>query len=188
LTPRVNARARTREDRAGDPLDGLVNLFDLGIVLAVAFLLAALTSIDLAPSVLQQNDEQRSGATQVPSDSVIAKPGEEANTIELQPGEEVVGQGEPVGTVYKLDDGRTVIVRPGSAPPVPGEDTPDGDAGSTPSPGSGSSGSSASPTTPAPPTTTPDPTDTPSPDGATGGADAPPDGALSAPQPSTGAP
>ena len=28
------------EDAAGDPLDGLVNLFDIGIVLAVAFLIA----------------------------------------------------------------------------------------------------------------------------------------------------
>lgn len=181
MTPRVNARARTREDRAGDPLDGLVNLFDLGIVLAVAFLLAALTSIDLAPSVLQQNDQQ-AGAVPVPADSVIQKPGEEANTIELQPGEEVVGQGEPVGTVYKLDDGRTVIVRPDSAEPVPGEQTPDG--GTSP----GSSGSGSTTTTPDPATTTPDPSNTPSPDGATGGADAPSDDALTAPQPSTGAP
>jgi hypothetical protein len=183
LTPRVNARARTREDRAGDPLDGLVNLFDLGIVLAVAFLLAALTSIDLAPSVLQQNDAQRSGSTQVPADSVIAKPGEEANTIELQPGEEVVGQGEPVGTVYKLDDGRTVIVRPGSAPPVPGERTPPNGETSP-----GSSGAEPTTTAPDPATTTQDPSNTPSPDGATGGADAPADDALTAPQPSTGAP
>ncbi len=30
------------EDAAGDPLDGLVNLFDIGIVLAVAFLIAGL--------------------------------------------------------------------------------------------------------------------------------------------------
>ena len=29
-------------DEAGDPLDGLVNLFDLGIVLAVAFLIAGI--------------------------------------------------------------------------------------------------------------------------------------------------
>jgi len=176
LTPRVNARARTREDRAGDPLDGLVNLFDLGIVLAVAFLLAALTSIDLAPSVLQQNDQQQTGAVPVPADSVIQKPGEEANTIELQPGEEVVGQGEPVGTVYRLDDGRTVIVRPDSAAPVPGERAPDGDS----SRGSGST------------TTTPTPDSTPSPDDGSsgdgsGGAGAPED-ALTAPQPSTGAP
>ena len=30
----VRPRARRRDDRAGDPLDGLVNLFDLGVVLA----------------------------------------------------------------------------------------------------------------------------------------------------------
>ncbi len=170
MTSRVNARARTREDRAGDPLDGLVNLFDLGIVLAVAFLLAALSSIDLAPSVLKQNDAQTSGAVPVPADSVIQKPGEEANTIELQPGEEVVGQGEPVGTVYKLSDGRTVIVRPDSAEPVPGEKVPDS--------GSSDSGST---------TTTPTPGTTPSPDGPAGGSgsSSPPDDALTAPQPST---
>jgi hypothetical protein len=184
--PRVNARARTREDRAGDPLDGLVNLFDLGIVLAVAFLLAALTSIDLAPSVLQQNDQQQTGAVPVPADSVIQKPGEQANTIELQPGEEVVGQGEPVGTVYRLDDGSTVIVRPESAPPVPGEEAPGGSTGGS---GSGSSGGT-SPSAP----TTPSPDDTPAPGGSTappGGAtdgSIPPADALTAPQPSTGAP
>ena len=38
----VTPHANSRQDRAGDPLDGLVNLFDLGIVLSVAFLLAAL--------------------------------------------------------------------------------------------------------------------------------------------------
>jgi hypothetical protein len=173
LTPRVNPRARGREDRAGDPLDGLVNLFDLGIVLAVAFLLAALTSIDLAPSVLQQNQQQTGGA-QVPADSVIVEPGEETNPIELQPGEEVVGQGEPVGTVYRLSDGRTVIVRPEDEEPVPGEAAPEGDTGGGGSDGgSGSSGS-----------TTPSPETTPSPDGGAGA----PDDALDAPQPSTGAP
>jgi hypothetical protein len=173
LTSRVNARARTREDRAGDPLDGLVNLFDLGIVLAVAFLLAALTSIDLAPSVLKQNEAQKqSGAIPVPADSVIQKPGEAANTIELQPGEEVVGQGEPVGTVYRLDDGRTVIVRPDSAAPVPGEKTPDD---------SGSSGSGST-------TTTPTPDTTPSPDDSSGSVGNNSSGlpGLEAPQPSTG--
>ena len=50
--PTVSARARSREDRAGDPLDGLVNLFDLGIVLSVAFLLAALSSLKLGPEAL----------------------------------------------------------------------------------------------------------------------------------------
>ena len=48
---KVTPRARSRDDRAGDPLDGLVNLFDLGIVLSVAFLLAALSSLDLTEAI-----------------------------------------------------------------------------------------------------------------------------------------
>jgi hypothetical protein len=193
LTPLVNPRARTREDRAGDPLDGLVNLFDIGIVLAVAFLLAALTSIDLAPSVLKQNSEQAAGS-QVPADSVIVKPGQEDNPIQLQQGERVVGQGEPVGTVYKLDDGRTVIVRPEDEAPLPGEAPDDGTTGgSAPaqpgaSSGSGvgsSSGSGVGSST----TTTPDPASPSDPPTTPRGDDAPVDNeALTTPQPSTGAP
>ena len=35
-------RHRTIDDDAGDPLDGLVNLFDVGMILAIAFLIAGL--------------------------------------------------------------------------------------------------------------------------------------------------
>ena len=49
----VRPRSRSREDRAGDPLDGLVNLFDLGLVLSVAFLLAALSSLHLGGRGIQ---------------------------------------------------------------------------------------------------------------------------------------
>ena len=51
----VKSRARSRIDRSGDPLDGIVNLFDLGIVLAVAFLLAALQSVNLTDLLTRQN-------------------------------------------------------------------------------------------------------------------------------------
>jgi hypothetical protein len=47
----VTPRARIRQEHAGDPLDGLVNMFDIGIVLAVAFLLAALSSLGLSDAV-----------------------------------------------------------------------------------------------------------------------------------------
>lgn len=116
---RVTARARTREDRAGDPLDGLVNLFDIGIVLSVAFLIAALSSLDLT-SVLTDPDKARSGQS-VPADSVVVEPDSEVETIEIEPGQRVEGRGREVGTVYELEDGRTVIVRPGdgSTPSAP---------------------------------------------------------------------
>lgn len=108
--PTVRARARSREDRAGDPLDGLVNLFDLGIVLAVAFLLAALSSLKLSPDVLANH-----AAAARSRDAVVARPGDRVQSVRLQPGERVVGRGTPVGTVYRLDDGRTIVVQSAGA-------------------------------------------------------------------------
>ena len=103
----VTPNARRRGDRAGDPLEGLVNLFDLGIVLAVAFLLAALSSLKLS-SLLTSHDVTvvKKGAHQ---DTVIVKHGEHVRTIELSHAR-VVGKGEPIGRAYRLADGRVVIV------------------------------------------------------------------------------
>jgi hypothetical protein len=105
---KVTARARSRDDRAGDPLDGLVNLFDLGIVLSVAFLLAALSSLDLTDELTKS---QKTGSPTRPADAVVTQKGEKVKEVTLRPGEEVVGRGKPVGTVYELADGRTIIVR-----------------------------------------------------------------------------
>ena len=113
----VSTRARVHEDRGGDPLDGLVNLFDLGIVLAVAFLLAALSSVSLEEVFTDQEALQEARAVTASESDVVAE-------VELAPGERVVGQGEEIGTVYELDDGRTVIVRPQDSEPVPGEGAP----------------------------------------------------------------
>ena len=107
---KVTARARSRDDRAGDPLDGLVNLFDLGIVLSVAFLLAALSSLDLTSAAPDR--DSKAGQPTRPADAVVTKKSAEVKEVTLKPGERVVGRGEPVGTVYRLADGRTVIVRP----------------------------------------------------------------------------
>jgi hypothetical protein len=107
---KVTARARSREDRAGDPLDGLVNLFDLGIVLSVAFLLAALSSLDLTSALTEQAGSKKPEASRAQK-AVVADRGQTVKPLRLEPGQRVVGRGQPVGTVYKLADGRTVIVR-----------------------------------------------------------------------------
>lgn len=106
---KVTARARSRDDRAGDPLDGLVNLFDLGIILSVAFLLAALSSLDLTSALTEQAKERVQAASA--QNPVVAEQNQTVKPLKLNPGERVVGRGEPVGTVYRLADGRTVIVR-----------------------------------------------------------------------------
>ena len=106
VTP--HARVGRRGDANGDPLDGLVNLFDLGIVLAVAFLLAALSSLRLS-SLLTQKDltvVQSSKGRQ----TLIVKRGDTVQSVTLS-GRKVAGQGRKVGSVYRLSDGRLVVVR-----------------------------------------------------------------------------
>ena len=103
----VRRRARTHADRGGDPLDGLVNLFDLGIVLAVAFLLAALSSLKLSDLLTEENvTVVRSSQG---SETVIVKKGDRVRSVELN-GRRVVGEGRRIGSVYRLEDGRTVFV------------------------------------------------------------------------------
>jgi hypothetical protein len=104
---KVTPRARSRDDRAGDPLDGLVNLFDLGIVLSVAFLLAALSSLDLTSAITGKASNEKTR----PTDAVVADKDQKVKEVELKPNEKVVGRGEPIGTLYRLSDGRTVVVR-----------------------------------------------------------------------------
>jgi hypothetical protein len=104
--------ARRRGDRAGDPLEGLVNLFDLGIVLAVAFLLAALASLKLSSLLTEEGVTvvRQSGGRE----TVIVKKGDEVKTVHLSH-RKVVGTGEKIGNAYRLADGRVVIVKPAPA-------------------------------------------------------------------------
>jgi hypothetical protein len=112
MTSSVTPRARLRGDRAGDPLDGLVNLFDLGIVLAVAFLLAALQSVNLTELLTRKNvtvvRNDASGQT------LIVKEGDQLKTVRLSR-KTVTGAGERVGDVFRLADGRLVYVQRGPA-------------------------------------------------------------------------
>lgn len=152
----VATKARSRPDRAGDPLDGLVNLFDLGIVLAVAFLLAALSSLQLS-DLLTSSDVsvvRQEGNNQ----TVITKKDNKVQSVDLTK-QKVVGQGTRVGTVYRLEDGRTVVVQDGGTTGASGATGPTGlggvapDSGTTtPAPDTGSTPADPGSTTPAVPT------------------------------------
>lgn len=86
------------EENAGDPLDGLVNLFDIGIVLAIAFLIAGLTlTVDRHSGRIERRSAQAGKVR------VLSQPRQAPRAR---------GRGQPVGTVYRLADGRLVIVSP----------------------------------------------------------------------------
>jgi hypothetical protein len=97
VTPTPGSVSGRRIDRAGDPLDGLVNLFDLSLVLAVGLLLAALSSAGVV--------------------GLVAGPTGAGTPIAGQPsgGNPAQGQGTAVGTVYRLQDGSYVFAPQGAA-------------------------------------------------------------------------
>jgi hypothetical protein len=100
---KVTPRSRSREDRAGDPLDGLVNLFDLGIVLSVAFLLAALTSLHLGSTITRHG-------LRAPGKEIVVRPGQRVAPLP-KPGARTIGRGVQAGVVYRLTNGELVYVQ-----------------------------------------------------------------------------
>lgn len=104
MSIKTSPRARAREDRAGDPLDGLVNLFDLGIVLAVAFLLAALSSLKLTSALINH--------THTTQPQITISKHQTTRPLHLKANQRVIGHGTPVGTVYRLSDGQLIYVAP----------------------------------------------------------------------------
>lgn len=132
--PRPGSYTRRHEDKVGDPLDGLINLFDLSLVLAVGFLVAgfsAIGAIDLLAPKAQGTQLQGAPPAQGPTGQ---------------------GEGKPVGTVYQLPDGRYVFqANPGSA--VGGGGAATGATGATTPTPTGVTGTTT-PGTTAPGTTT----------------------------------
>lgn len=103
MTRRTGLGRRGRiDDVAGDPLDGLVNLFDIGIVLAVAFLIAGL---GLALNQRTHRLQRRTSTTPHTQTTTLPSPAPSAPAAS--------GHGQPVGTVYRLSSGQLVLVPKG---------------------------------------------------------------------------
>lgn len=128
-------------DRNGDPLDGIVNLFDVAIVLAVGFLLAALTGLGMTDVLTSKNMTIVTNPG-TPQMQVIVKEGNQVKQLDLKSGAQVAGLGTLLGSFYQLADGTVVYVPAGGLPP----------SGSTPLPGT--SPTPYPSTTPYPGTTT----------------------------------
>jgi hypothetical protein len=95
------------EDATGDPLDGLVNLFDIGIVLAVAFLVAGI-GLTLNQRVNERSHNPQTLAAPVTRDTVT----QHTQTLPSPVGApSASGHGQPVGTVYRLGNGQLVYVQ-----------------------------------------------------------------------------
>lgn len=89
-----------------------MNLFDLGIVLSVAFLLAALSSLHLGAAITSR------GLRASNAQSIYIQPGQKVAPLP-KPGARTIGHGTEAGVVYRLTNGQLVYVQkalPGTTP------------------------------------------------------------------------
>ncbi len=117
-------------DRNGDPLDGIVNLFDVAIVLAVGFLVAALAAAGVSGLLTNKNMTIVTNPG-TPEMQVIVKEGDTITKLDMQSGAQVEGMGTLIGSFYKLADGTVVYVPAGQTAPTGSTPVP----GATPTPG-----------------------------------------------------
>lgn len=111
-------------DRNGDPLDGIVNLFDVAIVLAVGFLVAALAAAGVSDLLTSENMTIVTNPG-TPEMQVIVKDGGALTKLDMDSGTQVSGVGTLIGAFYRLTDGTVVYVpsgetAPNGSTPVPG--------------------------------------------------------------------
>ncbi len=120
-------------DRNGDPLDGIVNLFDVAIVLAVGFLVAALSAAGISGLLTSQNMTIVTDPG-TPDMQVIVKEGDTISKLDMQSGSEVEGVGTLLGSFYRLADGTVVYVPEGQTAPTGSTPVPETSGYPSPAP------------------------------------------------------
>jgi hypothetical protein len=115
------ALALDSESDDDDPLAGLANLFDLGMVFAVALMVTLVVRFQVS-DLLTKSDV-----------TMVKNPGQADMEIIVKKGPEIIrykgsagageGKGRRVGSAFELEDGRIIYVpensTPSSTPPPP---------------------------------------------------------------------
>ena len=92
-----------------DPLSGVANLFDLGLVFIVGLLMALLGTYhleDLLSPTSELTIVKKSADGQI---QIIEKKGKKINAVKMTK-ETAKGKGERLGTAYKLENGSMIYI------------------------------------------------------------------------------
>jgi len=112
IRTRLNNRRRKKfldtQEETADPMSNLANLFDVAMVFAVAFMVALISFLRI-PALLQGQDYTIITNPGRPDMQIIVKEGQEIRHYEATD-QFGAGQGELLGTAYRLPDGRVVYV------------------------------------------------------------------------------
>ncbi len=92
-----------------DPLSGVANLFDLGLVFIVGLLLTLFTAYHLSDLFSEKSEVTILKKSENGQMEIITKKGRKIKAIRVTR-EKAKGFGERLGTAYKLQDGTIVYV------------------------------------------------------------------------------
>jgi len=106
--PRLTAPRRLLDSHDDDPLSGVANLFDVAMVFAVALLLALVSHFHLVELLTAEDLTVLKNAGQ-PDMEVIRRQGETIQHYRISE-QSLGGEGEKLGTAYRLKSGEVVYV------------------------------------------------------------------------------
>ncbi|MCP5360296.1 MAG: DUF2149 domain-containing protein [Steroidobacteraceae bacterium] len=109
LLARQRRRRESRHAPLEDPISGVANLFDASIVFIVSMMIALFMAYDMTDLINPQASVTMTRQLADGGIEVITREGREIR-IHRSSDRELSGQGELLGTAYRLADGRVVYV------------------------------------------------------------------------------
>ncbi|MBU1344200.1 MAG: DUF2149 domain-containing protein [Proteobacteria bacterium] len=105
---------KTSQDRGtglsdNDPLSGVANLFDLGLVFIVGLLIALFGAYHLEDLLSQDSDMTIVKKSSDGQMEIISKKGKKIDAVKVTK-EKAQGKGERLGTAYKLENGSMIYI------------------------------------------------------------------------------
>lgn len=99
---------RPFEEQDHDPLEGMVNLFDIAMIFAVALMVAVVTHMHVTEMFTDENFTmvKNPGSEEM---EIIIKKGQEIEQYKAS-GEKGAGKGKRVGAAYQLESGEIIYV------------------------------------------------------------------------------
>ena len=102
------SRIRRLGQGSTDPLEGVANFFDLGVVFALAFMVSLISYLGL-PELLQNRDFTLVKDPGTPQMEIIRKQGVRLQRYRISR-QRLQGEGEKLGTAYRLRTGEVIYV------------------------------------------------------------------------------
>ena len=103
-------RSSTNSDPGeNDPLSGVANLFDIGIVFIVGLIITLFTAYHLQDLFSEKSEITIMKKSKNEEMEIITKKGKKIKAVKVTQ-EKAVGRGERLGIAYRLEDGSMVYV------------------------------------------------------------------------------